>query len=97
MVLCRARHKTMGLYIAAALSPEHRATTLAELERLGFEVSVGEGRRRRPRLPTVRRTLILCPPLCAALHKGGYAQHLVMRSWWPHLRKTRGIGGGECT
>ncbi|MCP4988057.1 MAG: hypothetical protein GY928_18995, partial [Colwellia sp.] len=27
---------TMGLYIAAALSPAYRATTLAELERLGF-------------------------------------------------------------
>ena len=53
---------TMGLYIAAALSPEYRATTLRELERLGFDITSGTGRRRRSRLPTVRRTLILCPP-----------------------------------
>ena len=53
---------TMGLFVAAALSPAYRAETLADLERLGFAVSKGHGRRRRSRLPAVRRTLILCPP-----------------------------------
>ena len=53
---------TMGLFVAAALSPAYRVRTLAELERLGFAIHDGVGRRRRPRLPTVRRTLILCPP-----------------------------------
>ncbi|MCP4055243.1 MAG: DEAD/DEAH box helicase, partial [Mesoflavibacter sp.] len=53
---------TMGLYIAAALSPAYRDTTLRELERLGFDLSSGTGRRRRSRLRPVRRTLILCPP-----------------------------------
>lgn len=53
---------TMGLFVAAALSPAYRDRTLAELERLGFAVADGAGRRQRSRLPTVRRTLILCPP-----------------------------------
>ena len=44
---------TMALVIAAALSPEHRDDTVAELERLGFGTD---------RLPQVRRTLVLCPP-----------------------------------
>ncbi len=53
---------TMGLYIAAALSPTYRDTTLRELERLGFDLSSGTGRRRRSRLAPVHRTQILCPP-----------------------------------
>ena len=44
---------TMGLFVALALSPENRARTVVELERLGFPTD---------RLPTVRRTLIVCPP-----------------------------------
>jgi len=44
---------TMGLYVAAALSPEHRPRTVAELDRLGLPTD---------QLPTVRRTLVLCPP-----------------------------------
>lgn len=44
---------TMGLFVAHALAPEHRAKTVAELERLGFATD---------RLPTVRRTLVVCPP-----------------------------------
>ncbi|MCP3963098.1 MAG: hypothetical protein GY719_35105 [bacterium] len=43
---------TMGLYVAAALSPAYRAKTVAELARLGFPTDV----------PTVRRTLVVCPP-----------------------------------
>lgn len=44
---------TMALTTAAAMAPEHRAQTVAELARLGFDGS---------RLPVVRRTLIVCPP-----------------------------------
>ena len=44
---------TMGLFVALALSAKNRARTVAELERLGFPTD---------RLPTVRRTLIVCPP-----------------------------------
>ncbi len=53
---------TMGLYVAAALSPTYRATTLRELERLGLPTRTGTGRRPRSPLPVVRRTLVLCPP-----------------------------------
>lgn len=44
---------TMGLFVAHALSPQNRPRTARQLEEQGFDGS---------RLPTVRRTLILCPP-----------------------------------
>jgi hypothetical protein len=44
---------TMALFVAAALSPAHREATLCELARLGLRTDA---------LPTVRRTLVLCPP-----------------------------------
>ncbi len=44
---------TMALSIAAALTPAHRAQTLAELRRAGYAAD---------RLPLVRRLLIVCPP-----------------------------------
>lgn len=43
---------TMALYVAAALSPEHHAETTRQLRDLGHH----------PRLPVVRKTLVLCPP-----------------------------------
>jgi hypothetical protein len=43
---------TMALTIAAALSPDHYATTAAEIRRLGLT----------GRLPRVKKTLIVCPP-----------------------------------
>ncbi|MBW8878813.1 MAG: hypothetical protein JF614_27975 [Acidobacteria bacterium] len=62
---------TVALSIAGCLAPEHLAQTASELRLKGFDVS---------RLRPVRRTLIVCPPLCAAPHKGGYAEYLVMQS-----------------
>jgi hypothetical protein len=62
---------TMALMIAAALSPDHYEKTLAELRRVGLT----------GRPPRVEKTLVVCPPLCGAPHKGGYAQRLVMGSW----------------
>ena len=44
---------TIGLFIAASLSPRYRAATLAELARVGGV---------QAKLPTVRRTLIVMPP-----------------------------------
>jgi hypothetical protein len=43
---------TMALYVAAALSPAHHASTVSRLRELGHD---------RP-LPVVCRTLVLCPP-----------------------------------
>jgi uncharacterized methyltransferase DUF6094 len=43
---------TMALTIAAALLPEHHATTMGELRRLGLP----------DRVPQVERILIICPP-----------------------------------
>lgn len=43
---------TMGLFIALALAPQNRDRTVSELQRCGFDGP----------LPTVERTLILCPP-----------------------------------
>ncbi len=53
---------TMALYIAAALSPQYHGHTLAELARLGYATHRGAAARRRPILPVVKRTLVLCPP-----------------------------------
>ena len=44
---------TLALSVIAACSPRFHAATRAELERVGFK---------DPRLPTVRRALVMCPP-----------------------------------
>jgi Uncharacterised methyltransferase family (DUF6094) len=62
---------TVALSIVAALSPFYFQATVGELRRLGFDTS---------QLSPVRRTLLICPPLCGAAHNGGYAEYLVMRS-----------------